>query len=72
MFGIRRNGAPATDRFQPVAPLTRWLLVVIAILVFLAGIQLFVLSDATDRYFAWTIRPPLTAEFIGAGFSGRA
>lgn len=58
----------ATDRFQPVAPLTRALLGVIAVLVFLAGIQLFVLSDATDRYFAWTIRPPLTAAFLGAGF----
>jgi hypothetical protein len=37
-----------------------------AVLVFIAGVQLFVLADYTDRYFAWTIQPPLTAAFLGA------
>lgn len=38
------------------------------ILVFLAGLQLFVFSERTDRYFAWTIDPPLTAAFLGASY----
>jgi hypothetical protein len=32
------------------------------------GVQLFVLSEHTDRYFAWTIDVPLTAAFLGAGY----
>ena len=35
-------------------------------LVTLAGLQLFVGTDHTDRYFAWTIQVPLTAAFLGA------
>jgi hypothetical protein len=34
--------------------------------VFLAGVQLFGLSDRTDELFAWTIEPPTTAAFLGA------
>jgi hypothetical protein len=35
----------------------------------LAGlVGLFVLAEHTDKYFAWTIRPPLTAAFLGAGY----
>jgi hypothetical protein len=38
------------------------------VLVFLAGLQLFVLTERTERYFAWTIDPPLTAAFLGASY----
>jgi hypothetical protein len=37
-------------------------------LLFIAGIQLFILSEHTDFYFAWTIALPLTAAFMGAGY----
>ncbi len=37
-------------------------------LVFLAGFQLFVLTEQTEHYFAWTIQPPLTAAFLGAAY----
>lgn len=37
-------------------------------LLFIAGIQLFVLSDKTETYFAWTIALPITAAFMGAGY----
>lgn len=37
-----------------------------AFLVTLAGIQLYVLSSHTNRYFAWTIAVSLTAAFLGA------
>src|SRR5205823_14649674 len=39
-------------------------------LVFIAGVQLFVLSTRTDNSFAWTIKVPLTAAFLGAGYWG--
>ncbi len=35
---------------------------------FLAGFQLFVLTEQTEHYFAWTIQPPLTAAFLGAAY----
>jgi hypothetical protein len=37
-----------------------------ALFVFAAGVQLFVLTDHTDKLFAWTIDNPLTAAFLGA------
>ena len=37
-------------------------------LVFVAGCQLFILTEYTDRFFAWTIQPPLTAAFLGAAY----
>jgi hypothetical protein len=51
-----------------VAPGLRRLLYVAAILVFLAGVQLFVFPLRTARYFAWTINPPMTAVFLGAAY----
>jgi len=36
--------------------------------VFLAGFQLFVLTEQTEHYFAWTIQPPITAAFLGAAY----
>jgi len=37
-------------------------------LLFIAGFQLYILSEKTDFYFAWTIALPLTAAFMGAGY----
>jgi len=37
-------------------------------LVFLAGFQLFILTEQTDKYFAWTIAPAITAAFLGAAY----
>src|SRR5829696_6786210 len=51
-----------------VAPAMRRLLYVAALLVFLAGVQLFVFPLRTDRYFAWTINSPMTAVFLGASY----
>lgn len=51
-----------------VAPAVRWLLYVAALLVFLAGVQLFVFPLRTDEYFAWTIGSPMTAVFLGASY----
>jgi hypothetical protein len=51
-----------------VAPAMRRLLYVAALLVFLAGVQLYVFPLRTDRYFAWTIDSPMTAVFLGASY----
>src|SRR5436190_22453114 len=37
-------------------------------LLFIAGIQLFVLSGQTETYFAWTFAAPVSAAFMGAGY----
>lgn len=46
----------------------RTLLWVAGVLVFLAGVQLFVFPLRTATYFAWTIEPPMTAVFLGAAY----
>ncbi len=55
---------------QSISSLAKYLLLVVIILVFLAGVQLYILSEQTQYYFAWTIQPPLTAAFLGAGYWG--
>lgn len=34
----------------------------------IAGFLLFPLAEETDRFFSWTIEPPLTAAFLGAAY----
>ena len=46
----------------------RVLLVVAAVLVFLAGLQLTVFPTRTAEWFAWTIDVPMTAVFLGAAY----
>jgi hypothetical protein len=47
----------------------RLLLGVFSALTALAVGALYVLAEQTDRTFAWTIQPPLTAAFLGAGYA---
>jgi hypothetical protein len=47
----------------------RILLGAFAVLTALATLALFVLAETTEETFAWTIDPPLTAAFIGAGYA---
>ena len=37
-------------------------------LLFIAGVQLFILSSQTETYFAWTFAAPISAAFMGAGY----
>jgi hypothetical protein len=53
---------------RPLVPGMRRLLYVAAVLVLLAGFQLFVFTGRTDTHFAWTIANPLAAAFLGAGY----
>lgn len=45
-----------------------WLLLAFSGLTLLAFAALFLGSEVTEDYFAWTIQPPLTAAFLGAGY----
>jgi hypothetical protein len=54
-----------------VTPLTRelrMLLSMFAGLALVAGFLLFPLAQETERFFSWTIQPPLTAAFMGAAY----
>jgi len=46
----------------------RDILYIASFLVLSVGLSLFFLSEKTDTYFSWTINPPLTAAFLGAGY----
>lgn len=46
----------------------RWFFIVSAVLALIAGVMLFIGAAETDRFFAWTIEPPLTAAFMGAAY----
>ncbi len=53
---------------RPISKGMRWLLIAAGTLVLLAGFQLFILTEYTDQYFAWTIQPFITAAFLGGGY----
>lgn len=58
----------ASEPTRPVAPALRAVFIIGGALLFLAGTILFVQPSRTDRFFAWTIQPPLQAVFLGALF----
>ncbi len=53
---------------KPVSPLMHWWFALDIVLVTIAGIQLYILSEQTDQFFAWTIQSALTAAFLGAAY----
>jgi hypothetical protein len=52
----------------PTSAGLRWFFGVSAVLAAIAGFQLFIGASDTDRFFSWTIEPPLTAAFMGAAY----
>ena len=53
---------------KKTTPGIRIILYVASFLVLSVGLSLYLLSEKTDVYFSWTINPPLTAAFLGAGY----
>ncbi len=53
---------------KKTTPGIRLLLYIASFLVLSVGLSLYLLSEKTDIYFSWTINPPLTAAFLGAGY----
>ena len=57
-----------TDQ-EGLTPYSRLVLFGIVLpLLFIAGVQLFILSEQTETYFAWTFAAPFSAAFMGAGY----
>jgi hypothetical protein len=52
---------------EHIEPLRRFYYLAI-LLVSSVGVFTFILSTETERLFAWTIKPPLTAAFLGANY----
>lgn len=55
-----------TSHYRQTIPVMRFALLLGAILTFLSGVQLFVLTDYTEDFFAWTIGAGSAASIIGA------
>ena len=62
------SSALAASGIRPLVPGMRVLLFVAAALVLLAGFQLYVFTERTDTFFAWTIVNPLAAAFLGGAY----
>lgn len=64
------SGRRSPDRlaFRPTIPAMRRFLLIASGLVFTVGITLIFLPAQTERYFSWTVNPPLTAAFLGAAY----
>jgi hypothetical protein len=56
----------------PISRFTRVVLALDLVFSLVAGGVLYFAADRTDRYFAWTIKLPVTATFLGAGYLGAA
>lgn len=56
--------SPITTTLKPM----RIMLFVASLLVLAVGIPLYLMPGQTDKYFSWTINPPLTAAFLGGGY----
>lgn len=65
---VRTPGAHLDSAAVGTQPGLRWFFNVSAVLALIAGVMLFVGASETDRFFAWTIDPPLTAAFLGAAY----
>ena len=59
----------ALTEARPISTGVRRLTMIISGLAFVVGPLLFLFPDATDRFFAWTIKPGLTAAVLGANYS---
>jgi len=64
----RRQARASDEPLRPTTVGVRAGLLAIAGVIFLLGLSLFVFPGHTDRLFAWTIRPPLTAAFLGSSY----
>ncbi len=54
---------------QGLTTYSRFVLYVLVLpLLFIAGVQLFILSAQTETYFAWTFTAPISAAYMGAGY----
>ena len=65
-----QGGLTGESGFRVLGRGMRRLFVLSCCLVAIMGAPLFLWPTETERNFAWTIRPPITAAFMGAGYWG--
>jgi hypothetical protein len=65
----RMVGRVHVGGMRSLLPALRGLLMVFCVLTLLGTGALFFMSERTEEFFAWTIDPPLTAAFMGAGYA---
>ncbi len=51
-----------------IFPITRWVLAAVILVLLIAFLVLYLNPETTKQNFAWEIKPPLTAVFMGAGY----
>jgi hypothetical protein len=59
---------PNPSLVTPVTTSARLFMRTAFLFVATAGVSLFLLSEQTSDFFAWTIKPPITAAFLGCGY----
>ena len=59
---------PAPAAVRRLIPELRAVYIAVAVLVVALGFSTFVLTEHTDRWWAWTINVPMTAALLGAGY----
>ena len=59
---------PSPSSVTPVTTSARIFMWAAFVFVAAAGVSLFLLSERTSEFFAWTIKPPVTAAFLGCGY----
>ncbi len=53
---------------QPITKQLRWILLAAVVAVVLALFQLYVFSEETQDWFAWTVAQPMSAALLGSGY----
>jgi hypothetical protein len=66
---MRHRGGREEPGLKPVLPGWRPLIALFLALTLLSTVSLYILARRTDRNFAWTINPPLSAAFLGGGYA---
>lgn len=66
--GLNDGVISDTSQAKKISTGMRLILLAASILVLSAGLDLTLLTEQTVTYFAWTIQPPMTAAFLGAGY----
>jgi len=67
-MNMNSSAQPASATIKQTIPVMRGLLYAESVLVATIGISLYLMSDLTENFFAWTIGVPLTAAFLGASY----
>ena len=58
-----------SSEYRQTGTAMRRLAIPFTLLAGLGALQLYLFPQDTDRFFSWTLRPQLSAMFMGAGFA---